>query len=457
MQRLKLFIVNTVILVITSVVIRTISIFFDIYIANKIGSEGIGLFNLIMSVYLFAITVANSGIGLASTRIVAEEMALNRQNGAKIAIAKCLSYSIIFGIMAAVLLILLAPFICNYFLHGKIQTKALYIIAISLPFSSMASSLNGYFVGVKKVSKNSFYDIFNLIIKIGATFALINFISPQNIELACLNLVLANTIAEITSFIYLYVLYRIDRKKIKNTRISDSNYLARVLKISIPVAITSYIRSGLSTIKHLLIPLRLEKYGMTCDQALSTYGMVNGMAMPLLLFPGLIINSVSSLLIPEFARYHAKSDYKRMNEVINSMFLLSISFSIIVVIIYLLFHDELTQFTYGNIEIANYLLLLAPLMFFMYLDHIVDAILKGIDEQVGVMYCNIIDLFMSIFLIYTLLPVYGINGYIFILYFSEIFNFTISVSQLRTATNFSFNLKVGLQSIKHALHIKTVD
>ena len=62
-------------------------------------------------------------------------------------------------------------------------------------------------------------------------------------------------------------------------------YLKRILRISIPVAITSYIRSGLSTIKQLLIPLRLQKNGMTCDDALSSYGMINGMAMPLLLFP----------------------------------------------------------------------------------------------------------------------------------------------------------------------------
>ena len=96
MRRLKVFIINTMILVITSIFIRTISMFFDIYIANQVGSEGIGLFNLIMAVYLFAITIANSGIGLASTRLVAEELATNNQFGAKIAIKKCLSYYIIF-------------------------------------------------------------------------------------------------------------------------------------------------------------------------------------------------------------------------------------------------------------------------------------------------------------------------------------------------------------------------
>ena len=439
MKRIEKFLVNTVILVVTSLFIRTISMFFDIYIAKKIGSEAIGLFGLIMSIYFFAITVANSGIGLAATRIVAEELAINRQTGAKIAIKKCLIYSLFFGISAGLILCFLANFICETVLHNKVQSNILYAISISLPFSSMCSSLNGYFIGVKRVSKNSLYDIFNTFLKIGFTFILFDILKSNNISTSCFILIIANTSAEILSFIYLYILYLIDKKTLKNTRTSNIDYLQRVLKISIPVAITSYIRSGLSTIKHFLIPLRLEKYGMSCENALSSYGLINGMAMPLLLFPGLIINSISSLLIPEFARYNTKHDFKRMNEVINTMFSFTIVFSNFVIGIYLYFNKELALFTYQNIQIANYLLLLGPLLLFMYLDHVTDAILKGIDKQVGVMYCNIIDLIFSILLLYILLPIYGIMGYILILYMSEIFNFSVSIYQLHKATHFSFD------------------
>ena len=451
MKRLKLFILNTFILVITSVIIRTASITFEIYIANTIGSEGIGLFNLIMSIYFFAITVANSGIGLASTRIVAEEIAIDSKSGAKIAIKKCLIYSILFGVLACILLVLSAPLICNILLHGKIKPIALYIIAISLPFSSIATSLNGYFIGIKKIYKNSIYDIFNTICKILITVILLKFFSPNNIELSCLILVLANTISEILSFACLYLLYIFDIKKLQNFRSSKNNYLKRVLKISIPVAITSYIRSGLSSIKHMLIPLSFEKYGMSCQLALSSYGIITGMVMPILLFPGIIINSISSLLIPEFARYNTKKDFKKMNEVINTAFSLTIFFSTFIVGIYIIFYKEISNITYHNLEIAKYLLLLAPLSLFMYLDHIVDAILKGIDKQVGVMYCNIVDLFISIFLIYTLLPIYGMNGYIVVLYISEIFNFSISLYQLYKATHFTLDIsKRFFYNFKHS-------
>ena len=77
MKKAKIFFQNTIIMVATSLLLSTCSMGLDIYIANHIGSEAIGLFGLIMVVYQFAMTIANSGISLASTRIVAEEAAMS--------------------------------------------------------------------------------------------------------------------------------------------------------------------------------------------------------------------------------------------------------------------------------------------------------------------------------------------------------------------------------------------
>lgn len=75
----------------------------------------------------------------------------------------------------------------------------------------------------------------------------------------------------------------------------------------------------------------------------------------------------------------------------------------------------------------------------IYLDKIIDAMLRGLDKQVGVMFCNIVDLVSTIVLIYTLVPVFGIYGYIGIIAISEILNFTISLIQLYKVTHFKFD------------------
>lgn len=71
-----MFLLNGILLTVTGFVMRAIGMFFNVFISNKIGTEAVGVYQLIMSAYLFAITIANSGINLATTRIVSEQDAL---------------------------------------------------------------------------------------------------------------------------------------------------------------------------------------------------------------------------------------------------------------------------------------------------------------------------------------------------------------------------------------------
>jgi stage V sporulation protein B len=75
MSKFKIFMINTLILFSSSLILQVIGIVFNIYISNKIGSEALGVFTLIMSVYIFGITLASAGINIATTRVVSEELA----------------------------------------------------------------------------------------------------------------------------------------------------------------------------------------------------------------------------------------------------------------------------------------------------------------------------------------------------------------------------------------------
>ena len=86
------------------------------------------------------------------------------------------------------------------------------------------------------------------------------------------------------------------------------------MQITVPVGLTSFIRSGLSTIKQVLIPIGFQKNGKSCEQALASYGLISGMAMPLILFPNTIILVFSNLLIPEFAQFNTRSEFSRIKK-----------------------------------------------------------------------------------------------------------------------------------------------
>ena len=434
-RRIKVFLLNGILLTITALVMRTIGIFFNVYISNKIGTEAIGVYQLIMSVYMFAITLANSGINLATTRIISEQEAFGMEASIKKAMKKCLSYSLFMGCLACILLFSFSSFITTNFLHSKISAIPLRILAFSLPFLALSSCINGYFSALRKVKKTVCTQVLEEFFKITLISSLLNYFLPFGLEYACISLVLGSTISEIISFSFLVFLFIKDKRNLTSNSYKDTNYTKQILKIALPISFTSYIRSGLSTLKQLLIPIRLEKSGLSCENALSSYGTINGMVMPLILFPCSFISSFSSLLIPEFSYMNAKRETSKMNFALNKILKFCFIFSFLVMGIFWCFSEELNAIIYPNTDVSFYIKLLCPLIVLMYVDNIVDSILKGLDKQVSVIKINIIDLISSISLIYFLLPIKGINGYIIVLFVSELINGVLSLFLLIKHTN----------------------
>lgn len=418
---------------------RSIAMFFNIYISNKIGTEAIGIYQLIMSVYLFSTTLANSGIHLATTRIVSEQEAFGMEAGIKKAMKKCLTYSFIMGTFACVLLFTFAPFLTTTCLHDKVSPIPLRILACSLPFLALSSCMNGYFSALRKVKKTVSSQVLEEFFKITLISLLLNYFLPFGLEYACISLVLGSTISEFLSFLFLLFLFLRDKKKLTTPSYKDTNYTKQILEICLPISFTSYIRSGLSTLKQVLIPMQLEKSGLSCENALSSYGMINGMVMPLIMFPCTFISSFSSLLIPEFSYMNAKKEEEKMHFAFNKIFKFCFLFSFLIMGFFWCFSKELSNFIYPNTDVSFYIKLLCPLVILMYIDNIVDSILKGLGKQVSVMGVNIIDLVSSITLIYFLLPTHGIKGYIIVLFVSEIVNGLLSLWLLIKHTNFKID------------------
>ena len=439
MRKSKIIFVNGFFLTLSTLFVRGLGIVFNVYISNKIGSEALGIFTLVMSVYNFFITIANSGVSLATTCILSEEIAQSRMSNVLKVMKKCIKLSALIGTVASLLIIVLANFISNVFLNNVVNSLPLYFISLGLPFIAISSIINGYFLSIRKAKKTAIVSVLEFIVRISCTIFLLNALITKGTEYICIALILGDAISEVFACAMLYGLYKIDSKKYLSSIKYNENFNTKIRNICIPFAITSYIKSGLSTLKQILIPLRLEKYGLSASIALSKYGIINGMVMPIILFPNLIINSFSGLLVPEFTRYYAVNDFKMINYVSNKLFKLVFICSIFVASVFFFFSKELSLAIYNDIECSLFFKILSPLVVIMYFDNIIDSILKGLEKQIAVMFCNIADLFISIGFIYFFLPVLGVNGYIFVIFLSELLNFTISLIQLSRLVKVHFN------------------
>lgn len=352
--------------------------------------------------------------------------------GVKKVMKKCMYITLITSISTSLIFWANTDFIISKCLHNKVDKSVIHLLCLALPPITMSSAIAGYFAGVRRIYKNAIGQFIEHVSKVIVTAFIINLYLPSGLKYACFSLILGDLISEIISFIYIYIVYLLDKQKYNNSPeiVKDNKYTHRIVRISIPIAITSYIRSGLSTLKQLIIPSSLERSGINCSESLSKYGIINGMALPIIMFPDILVKSFASLLIPEFARYNAKKDYKRTKQMTGILLFLVGGAALILTILLFIFSDVIASIIYKDPSVGYYIRILAPLATFIYVDTVVDSVLRGLDAQVGVMVINILDLLISVSFIYFCVPKLGLIGYLISIYMSEILNFVVSTIQL---------------------------
>ncbi|MBQ4100664.1 MAG: polysaccharide biosynthesis C-terminal domain-containing protein [Oscillospiraceae bacterium] len=237
-----------------------------------------------------------------------------------------------------------------------------------------------------------------------------------------------------------FFLYIFDKRKLTFAFSKTKDIFFSFFKIAIPDAVGSWARYSLTTAEHILIPMGLRKSGQNASASLSLYGMVQGMALPIILFPSSLMVSLSSMLIPEVAEHHARGSARQIDYIISRVISISLLFSIGTMGVMYNYSYELANAIYKTADIADYIKILSAVIPVMYTDIVVDSFLKGLDKQVDSMRYNILDAFLCVLLVYFLIPKFAIKGYIITIFASEIINFVLSLRKLISITSFKINL-----------------
>lgn len=429
------FIIGTCLLTATSLFLRAVGIFFHSRLSRVLGAEGMGIFSQIMAVYRFGITLAVSGIGLAGSKIVAEELAEKHEKGVRKAVNVTLLHGAVFGVFAAVLMMAFSEPVCRKLL-GDEQTKdAVRLFSLSLPFVAMSSALHGYFTAADRVGRSAVIQILEQGIHVTLCLSLIG--RTHDSYEACMTVAATGTVADIIAFAVLFILYRADARTYKNEK-SGKKITKRILSVSLPVAASAYLRSGLSSLEHALTPTFLAGNAMGKSGALASYGTVHGMVLPLIYFPSAALQAFATLLIPRLAVCLQKKQKERIRNLVERSLRAAMIFSVGVSCLLFFFAEEIGKAVYQTKEVAPFIRILAPLTVAMYADSVVDGALKGLNQQVYSMGYNIIDAALALVLMPVILPKYGTAGYILIIYITELTNAFFSIQRLFCVSSFRF-------------------
>lgn len=430
MQKRTRFIYNTALLTASSLLMRCIGCAFQVWMAGRIGSAGIGLFQLMGSVGGFAMTFAISGIGFGTMRLVSEQLGHDSSKGAGRAVICCLAYALLFGCTAGVLLYRFAEPIGFLWIEDGRTVLPLRIMAAEMPFIALSAVFSGYFTACGRVTASTVTGFLRQLVSISLTWALLQRVPRSDIAQNCACITLADTISEAAGCAVLGLLYILDRLTHDRGGELQHRLSPQLLRISLPLAVSAYTRSGLSTLQHMLIPSGLRKAGLTAAQALSAYGIVHGMTLTIIYFPTCILQVVAQLLIPDLTEMQVKGQTRRIDRVCSKILSLALGYSAAVALGLFLLADALAMGIYQNPQVADYIRIFVPIVPVIFMDIIVDGCLKGLGQQLWSMGINIAESAVSVVLTYLLVPKFAVAGFIAVVYFNEIFNFTLSLGRL---------------------------
>lgn len=434
-KRLKFF-RDGIMLTAATLVIRSVAMLFGAFVTRTVGAEGVGLYTVVMTVYSFAVTFATSGISLTVTRLVAGAIGEGREEGVRGILRGSFIYSMLFGAVGTVVLFLGADFIGSVILSDVRTVAPLKVLAASLLPTALTATLTGYFVGVKRVGANAVAQVFSQVVRIVCTVLLVFYISKDGTESSVTLLAIGITLTEVLSFLLIFLEFIYDRCRYGKEGNKGSAELAPVVSMAIPLALSAYVRSIFLTVEHILIPKRLRDGGENSVEAYSHYGTLHGMALPMILYPMTPLSSFSGLLVPEFAENSSRNDSKAMSRIAGETMNTTLTYATLAAVFLYIFSEELGYLVYDSYDAGYYIAILAPVVPIMYLDHVTDAMLKGIGEQVFSMWVNITDSILSVVLVWVLIPKMGIMGYAVVIVAMEGYNFILSVMRLRGKIKF---------------------
>ena len=416
---------NALLLTGVNLLLRFAGTSFQVYLSGRIGAEGIGLLQLVLSVGSLALTVGMGGIRTATMYLCAEVVGQKQPGRMGWVLSGCIVYSISVSGAAAFLLYQFAPLIAAGWIGNPAVCSAIRLFAAFLPVSCLCGVMVGYYTGINRIGTLAAVEVAEQICSMAATILLLQLWADSDAVKACQCVILGSSIgACLTLFVLTVLKHR--HKEAVGERLPMGE---RLWDTAVPLAVADTAKAGINTTENLMVPKRLALYPGT-SAPLAQFGMVCGMVFPVLMFPAAILFGLAELLIPEMARCNAAGSQNRIHHLAERSLLLALIYGCVCGGILFLAAEPLCRRLYKTPEAGMYLRWFAVLAPMLYCDTITDALTKGLGQQKICVRNNIITSALDVIFLFLLLPHYWMQGYFASFFLTHLLNFALSMGLL---------------------------
>ncbi len=397
---------GTALLTITGLTSRVIGFFYRIFLSHTIGAQGMGIYQLIFPVFALGIAFCGSGIQTAISRYTAQATGQSRCPQVYLYAGFLLSTGL--SAICAWSVYTGSDFIAAAILDEPRCAPLLRIMAVSLPLAAIHCCINGYYYGLQKTMVPSVSQLLEQICRVASVYLIYRICTSQGREVTAAMAVWGIVCGELAGALFSLTVVRF-------TRCTDhlAAALRAVFTFSAPLTANRVLVDFINSLEAILIPVCLKSYGYSNGDALSIFGILTGMAMPMILFPSVLTNSISVMLLPSISQAKAqkKQDviHRTIHRTIESCLVLGFASTIFFLLTYAL----IGQYLFANTLAGLYIRTLSFICPFMFLSATLGSILHGLGHPAVTLFLNLGGCLVRIACIWLFVPLYGIRAWLY--------------------------------------------
>lgn len=405
MRQFSLFLKGTLILTIAGLLSRFLGFFYKIFLAQALGAEGMGIYQLIFPVFSVCHALTASGMETAISRFTAFAKKEDRNSY----LYAGLSVSLLASAAAGFILWSQAPFIAARLLHETRCASLLRILAAAVPLSAVHSCFAGSYLGKKQTGIPAFAQLLEQFLRIGTVWLLCSIHIQQGRPVTPSLAAFGLLAGEAGSALFMLTCTGESLPRFSG----PETYVLRcreLLTMAVPLTGNRLSLTVLQSAEAVLIPLSLQRSGLSTADALSLYGILTGMAMSFLMFPNAVTASISAMLLPVVSEEQAKGNKKNISMTIEYTIQFGLSIGILCMGIFLHFGVRLGTLLFHERLAGEFLVTLSWICPVLYLTGNLNSILHGLGKTSVTFFNQLASILIRILFIVFFVPSYGIQG-----------------------------------------------
>lgn len=393
---------------------RFIGFFYRMFLSHTFGEESVGLYQLIFPLYALCFSFTIAGIETAISRCIANRISLGRKEEARQLLYTGLFLSLTLSFITICILQTNSSWLAINILGDIRCEPLLVIISYALPFAAVHSCICGYYFGIKQTKIPALSQLAEQIARVSSVYVLYLAAREKNwnisISYAVIGLVFGEIIS--ASFCFKYFTGEMTLFKSRFSIKYGLNCAKELLHLSIPLTANRILLNLLQSVEAISIPLKLQQYGYTVSESLSTYGVLTGMALPCILFPSAVTNAVATMLLPTVAEIQVSNNLDRLKKLIKKTMFYCFFLGFLCCLSFLLFGSWAGRILFHSSLAGKFILTLSWMCPFLYMNSTLISIINGLGKTTTTFLINTFGLTIRITGVLVFIPKIGMNGYL---------------------------------------------